>query len=130
MSARIYVVEDHPVMREATVTLLERQSTLSVAGAAETAEEALAFLETNRADLLLVDTRLPGMNGIEFVRRVTEQWPEVKCLMLSGHGGQSYIDRALEAGARGYLTKGTAGEIPTAIEHVLDGEIYDSTADD
>jgi DNA-binding NarL/FixJ family response regulator len=130
MSARIYVVEDHPVMRKATVSLLERQPTLSVVGAAETAEDALAFLETDRVDLVLVDTRLPGIDGIEFVRRVTERWPTVKCLMLSGHGGQSYIDRALDAGARGYLTKGTAEEIPTAIERVLEGGIYDGTADD
>ena len=117
-------------MREATTEFLERQPTLSVQGATDTAEEALEYIEESVPDLILVDTRLPGMDGIEFVRQVTDRWPDVRCIMLSGHDQWTYVERALEAGARGYLAKGSPSEIPKAIERILAGEVYYSDSID
>lgn len=124
MSTRIYIVEDHKIMRGALVQFIEDMPELEVAGAVETAEEALAQLDGEDVDLVLVDTRLPGMNGIELVGELKRRWPELRCLMLSGHSENTYYERALEAGAQGYVLKGDPDEIPAAIERVLGGGVY------
>ena len=124
MNARIYIVEDHAVMRGALADFLRSTPGLEVAGAAATAEEALEEIDGDAVDLVLVDTRLPGMGGIELVEELKGRWPGVACLMLSGHDDEAYVDRAKKAGAQGYLVKGKADEIPEAIQRVLAGEPY------
>lgn len=124
MATCIYVVEDHAVMRRALIDFIEDLSNFDVMGAAESAEEALAELDGSAVDLVLVDTRLPGMDGIELVGELTSRWPRLRCLMLSGHGEDTYVDRAVEAGARGYILKGDPDEIPDAMQRVLDGGVY------
>lgn len=77
---------------------------------------------------LSVDTSLPDMNGIELVRRLLDRRPDILCLMYSGHEETFYVERALEAGARGYLVKGNPRELPGAIRQVLNGGTYLSRA--
>jgi DNA-binding NarL/FixJ family response regulator len=125
-------------------------SAVELVGTAESAEEALealARLENETAaedetdsedetavesatavDLVLVDMSLPAMNGVQFVSEVRTRWPELPCVILSGHGEKSYVERAFEAGAEGYILKGDPYELEEAIEQVLDGKRYTSPA--
>lgn len=116
-------------MRRALANFIDLLPDFEVTGTAETAEEALDyFAEGHEVDLVLVDTRLPEASGIEFVSALQERHPDVKCLMLSGHEERSYIDQALDAGAKGYIVKGKSDEIPEAIKAVLNGGTYMSPA--
>jgi len=123
-AARIFVIEDHPLMREVLRDYLGAMPGVEICGEATSGEEALERLDEVEADLLLVDTTLGGMNGINFVKRVSARWKDLPCLMLSGHGQEGYVERALHAGARGYVLKGNPAELPRAIEKVLGGEVY------
>jgi len=91
---------------------------------ARTAERALQELPLHEFDLVLVDVALPAMNGISLVAMLHEEYPDLPCLMLSGHALGHYVDRALRAGARGYVLKDNSLEIINSIRHVLQGEIY------
>lgn len=126
MSTRILIVEDNEVMRSALEQFLEDWPEFEVVGAVERAEEALEYLSgAGTADLVLADTRLPGgMSGIDLVRRLRDTWPELPCLMYSGHEEREYVEAALAAGARGYLLKGTPDKLPVAIQQVCEGEEY------
>lgn len=128
MSLRVFVVEDHPFMRESLVEFLGMAIDCRVQGMSETAEDALARLPDLELDLMLVDVSLPGKSGIDLVRLVHQQYPHIVCLMLSGHREQSYVRRSLEAGARGFILKGNPSELPEAIATVMNGEIYLSKA--
>ena len=79
-------------------------------------------------DLALIDVSLPRMNGIELVRTIKERFPELLCMMLSGHMTPFYVERSLEAGARGYVLKEDIPGVLEGIEQVLKGEIYVSKA--
>ena len=121
---RVYVVEDHPRMRELLREWIDELPGLVVCGAAESAETALRELETLHADLAVIDMSLPAMGGIELVAALRARHPQLRCLILSGHNEMSYVDRALAAGAHGYLLKGEPAEIGSAIAQVLTGERY------
>lgn len=122
--ACVYLVEDNELMREALIDYMEGFLGYEVRGTAETAEKALDQLDSSGVDIVLVDTSLPGIDGIEFVRRLLKQWPQLRCIMLSGHGERIYVERALEAGARGYVLKGSPDEIAEAVQMVLGGDTY------
>jgi DNA-binding NarL/FixJ family response regulator len=79
-------------------------------------------------DLVLVDVSLPTMNGIQLVSKIRELFPEMLCLMLSGHLTPFYVQRAMEAGARGYVLKDDIPGVLEGVERVLSGEIYISEA--
>lgn len=99
-------------------------SDLEMCGESSTAEEALEALAEAAPDLVLVDTALGPMDGIDFVAETQQRWPGLACLMLSGHGQQHYVERALNVGARGYVLKGDPSELPAAIRSVLRGGQY------
>lgn len=124
MAIQIYIVEDHDVMRSALVDFIEGETSFEIAGQADSAEQALEELKETTVDLALVDTRLPEMNGIELVEKLTTRQSDLKCMMLSGHDEEAYVEKALEAGASGYVVKGNPDEIPEAIHKVLEGEVY------
>lgn len=124
---RVFIVEDHPIMRQSLRTLLDREEDLLVCGEAPTAEDALQGIESEQPDLVLIDVSLPGMNGIQLVRALQEQIPTVALAMLSGHGGAAHVDQALRAGARGYILKGRAAELPGAIRQLVSGAVYVSS---
>jgi DNA-binding NarL/FixJ family response regulator len=122
--SRIYLVEDHPLMRATLSEYLATAPDLRLCGTAATGELALEALASDPPDLLLVDVSLPGMSGLELVENVVQRWPGVACVILSGHPQPAHVERALQAGARGYILKGNPYEIPEAIRHVLDGGTY------
>ncbi|MGH8211643.1 MAG: response regulator [Rhodanobacteraceae bacterium] len=124
MSNSVYIVEDHPRMRDLLREWIDELPGLSVCGTAESAETALRELETLQADVAMIDMSLPMMGGIELVAALRERHPGTRCLILSGHNETSYVERALAAGARGYLLKGEPSEIQAAINRVLAGERY------
>ncbi len=124
MATQIYIVEDHDVMRNALVDFIEGETSFEITGQAASAEQALEELRESTVDLALVDTRLPEMNGIELVAELKTRQPDLKCMMLSGHDEETYVEKALEAGASGYVVKGNPDEISEAIHQVLEGEVY------
>ncbi|MBX3012271.1 MAG: response regulator transcription factor [Caldilineaceae bacterium] len=128
MATKLYIVEDHPLMQRMLRERIDRLPNLQVIGVAATAEEALTQLATLEVDLVLVDVSLPGMNGIDLVRALLLQRPGLLCLMLSGHQESSYVQRALAAGARGYLAKGNPPELGEAIPQILQGGTYLSSS--
>lgn len=124
MVAQIYLIEDHPLMQRMMAEFINRMPDLQVCGIAATAQDALDQLPTTAVDLVLVDVSLPDMDGIHLVSELHKQQPALRCLMLSGHQEHGYVQRALAVGARGYLAKGNPLELVTAIQQVLEGEIY------
>lgn len=126
MPTHIFVVEDHPLMREMLSEFLPADAPdLKVCGTAATGEEALGCFEDAEADLMLIDVALPGgMSGIDLVGELRARRPGLPCLMYSGHGEVAYVERALAAGAQGYLLKGDPYELEGAIRQVLDGATF------
>lgn len=130
MPQHVYVVEDHSVMRDMLCEFLASGEDIEVIGSAGDGQSALDDLESMDAlpDLILIDVSLPGMDGIDVLRRVRETHGDVFCLMLSGHAEESYVREAQEAGARGYVIKGQPKAILEAVQVVLDGGTYHSDA--
>ena len=120
----ILLVEDHARFASVLVRLLMATSDLLITSVVTTAESALQELPTQQFDLVLVDVSLPQMNGINLVSLIRDQYPDLPCLMLSGHALAHYKNRALDAGARGYILKDNAKGIVEGIRRVLRGEIY------
>lgn len=125
---RVLIVEDHELMREMLREYLENESDFSIDGEAATAQDAIALIEAGMPDIVLVDIALPDMSGIELVRVLSRKFPELPLAMLSGHREKSHIYGAMDAGARGYILKGDATEIPDAIRSIVGGEQYVSPA--
>ena len=122
---RILVVDDHPMTRGGVVFLLSRQSDLVVCGEAGNPAEALTALHQSLPDLLLTDLTMPGRSGVEFVKDVAAMFPGLNILVVSMHDEAIYAERALRAGARGYIMKEAGGErLLTAIRRVLSGQVY------
>ena len=124
----IVVVEDHAAFGKALVRLLGEKGNLEVVDVFSSGEEALEKLPNMNVDLLLIDVSLPKMNGIRLVSMIQEQFPGLRCMMLSGHLTPFYVRRSLEAGARGYVLKDDISGVLEGVERVLNGEIYVSKA--
>ena len=120
----ILLVEDHEIFAQALLRVLERRGQLKVKAVLRSAEEALEQIGGLQVDLVLVDVSLPKKSGIGLVLILHEKYPELPCVMLSGHLSSHYARSSLAAGARGYLVKDHADEILHGIERVLQGEIY------
>ncbi|MEI6463160.1 MAG: response regulator transcription factor [Verrucomicrobiota bacterium] len=121
----ILVVDDHPFMRAGLAQLIERQADLRVCGEAGNPAEALQELRKSRPDLVLTDLTMPGRSGLEFIKDLRAMSPELTILVISMHDEVVYAERALRAGARGYIMKEAGGEnLLTAIRQVLRGEVY------
>jgi DNA-binding NarL/FixJ family response regulator len=123
-TTEVFLVEDHGMMRDALVEFLAGLKGVRVAGAVATGGEALEQLAERRPDLVLADVSLPGMSGIELVQEIGNRWPELPCVMLSGHHAASYVERSRDAGARGYVLKGNPDELQVAITTVAQGGTY------
>lgn len=126
---RILVIDDHSVVRHGLALLLQREAGLVVCGEAGTYEEALAAAIDLKPDVALVDLTLKDRSGLDLLRELQQKAPAVRALVLSMHDEAEYAERALRAGARGYVMKEDADDvIVQAIRHVLAGEIYVSPA--
>lgn len=122
---RILVVDDHAVLREGLVALINREPDLVVCGEAEDVRKALTAVEELKPDLVLADITLPGRNGLELIRDIRTLRPGLPVLVLSMHDASLFAERVLRAGGRGYISKQRGGQrLIAAIRHVLSGQIY------
>jgi DNA-binding NarL/FixJ family response regulator len=128
-SVSFLVLDDHPVFRQGLGALIRSDERYEVFAEVGTPEEALAALERNVPDIALVDISLPGHNGLDLVKTLKAAHPEMLVLIISMHDEVVYAERALKAGARGYVMKQEAASVVLdAIKTVLSGKIYVSAA--
>ena len=104
----LYIVEDHAVMREVYRRYLETAGPFRVCGTADRGETALEEIPLLSPDAVLVDISLPGMSGLTLVEQIYTRWPELPTVVVSGHDDTQYRKAALKAGARDFVTKGSA----------------------
>lgn len=126
---KIFLVEDHPVVRQGYALLIRREADLDVCGEATSVAEALEKIPRASPDLVIVDLSLQGhTGGLELVTHLHERQPDLLLLVISGYEASLYADLVLDAGARGYLVKHQAADLLIeAVRRVLDGQRYLST---
>ena len=122
---RVFIVDDHPLVREGLANLINQQSDLSVCGEAEDSAGAITDIESTHPDVALIDISLKNESGLELVKTLQNRFPQVALVVLSMHDEALYAERALHAGARGYVMKReTTKNVLTAIRRVIEGDIY------
>lgn len=122
---RLFLVDDHPVLREGFAQLLSIEPDLFVCGQTGNAVKALYDIASLKPDLVILDISLAGCNGIELIKRIRAVYADLAILAFSVHDENVYAERALRAGARGYVMKQCSTEdVMTAIRRVLRGERY------
>lgn len=125
---KILLVDDHPFMRAGVAQLIDKQTDMVVCGEAGDPSAAMRELAKTRADLVLSDITMPGRSGLEFIKDLLAQYPNLPILVVSMHDEMIYAERALRAGARGYIMKEAGGEnLLAAIRQVLSGQVYVSS---
>jgi DNA-binding NarL/FixJ family response regulator len=126
---RVFIADDHAIVREGLKQILAEQGDIVVGGEAENGLDAIKQVGKAKCHVMLLDISLPDRNGIEVLKQVKKDKPELAVLMLSMHREDQYAIRALKAGASGYMTKQSAPrELVTAIRQVADGQKYVSAA--
>jgi DNA-binding NarL/FixJ family response regulator len=122
---KVLVVDDHPIVRQGLALLINQEPDLVVSGQAEEGEAALAALAADRPDIVVLDVSLPGVDGLELLRIIRSTDPALPVLVLSMHDESVYAERALRAGANGYIMKQEATEkVLVALRRILAGEVY------
>jgi DNA-binding NarL/FixJ family response regulator len=122
---RILIVDDHPIVRLGMQQLIAAEPDLSICCEAESGDAALRAIATSKADLAIVDLSLGDTSGLDLIRRLHEADPNLPILVLSIHDEALFAERALRAGARGYIMKQEAiGGLVTAVRQVLAGKVY------
>jgi DNA-binding NarL/FixJ family response regulator len=125
MKTRVIVVEDHPMFREQLVHLIEKEPDLEVCGQADNVPDGVALVREKKPQVVILDITLKSSNGLELLKDLRANGLEVPVLVLSMHEESLYAERALRAGARGYITKSEASSrVLAALREVLRGEIY------
>ncbi len=125
MKKRIVIVDDHPIVRQGFVQLINQQPDLTVIGEAEDAPEALGLILETTPDISLVDLSLKNSSGLELIKDLCRRIPDMPILVVSLHDEDVYAERVLRAGAKGFIMKAEATEnVMTAIRQVLGGGIY------
>ena len=126
---RVLIADDHTLVREGLRQLLDGTPDIRVAGEAVNGDEALALVKENDYDLAVLDMSMPGIAGLELIKRIRLEKPRLRLLVLSMHGEAQYAARALKAGASGYLTKDSASaQLVGAIRKVAGGGVHISEA--
>jgi len=126
---RVFIADDHAIVREGLKQILAEQRDIIVAGEAETGLDAVKLVGKATPHVMLLDISLPDRNGIEVLKQIRKDKPELAVLMLSMHREDQYAIRSLKAGAAGYMTKQSAPrELVTAIRQVAGGQKYVSAA--
>ena len=123
--AKVFLVDDHPLVREHLTALIQAQADLLVCGEAADAPAALSLIAQKAPDLVILDISLRHSSGLELIKDCKERWPKLPVLVLSMHDEMLYAERSLRAGALGYITKEEATvNILSAIRRVLSGQVY------
>jgi len=122
---RVFIVDDHAMVRQGLTLLIDREADLMVCGDAQEAHAALQTMATLEPDILIVDISLNGPDGLDLVKAVRSRSPLLPSLVLSMHDESIYAERAIRAGANGYIMKQEATEkVLVALRRILGGEIY------
>ena len=122
---RIILVDDNAVVRAGVRRLLEQETKFTVIAEAESGERAYQIFGEHLPDVTIIDLSMPGMGGMETIKRVVTRYPTAKIIVLSMHENVAFASQALKAGAKGYVTKsGLANELANAIEWVISGQTY------
>lgn len=122
---KILIVDDHPLVREGLTARITSQSDLEVCGEAEDVDDALQEVKASRPDLVLVDISLKKGHGLELIKQIKSQYPDIKMLVVSAYEESFYAERALRAGALGYISKQECREdVMAAIRTVIAGHRY------
>ena len=122
---RILIVDDHPLVRDGIQTMLRDESSMQIAGASKTAAEALAFLDAEEPDIILLDISLPDMNGLELCEKIRKTHKRVKIIGLTSTNEAGIITGLLQRGGNGYVLKNMErAELLNAIQTVLNGKVY------
>ncbi|EGF32899.1 Two-component response regulator [Oxalobacteraceae bacterium IMCC9480] len=122
---RLLIADDHTIMREGLKRILEGADDIDVVGEAVDGFEVLAQVRKGGFDLLMLDLSMPGRSGVELIRQIKDEAPRLPILILTMHEEEQYAIRAIRAGARGYLTKESAGtQLLSAIRKVASGRPY------
>ena len=122
---RVLLVDDHPIVRQGLALLIDREGDLSVCGEADGARSAFHAIETLRPDLVVLDISLSGPDGLDVLKEIRMKTASLPVLILSMHDESIYAERAMRAGANGYIMKQEATEkVLVAIRRILQGEVY------
>lgn len=122
---RLLIVDDHPILCQGLRALLKYYDDIEVVGEAHTGEEAIACVDECEPDVVLMDIAMPGMNGIEATRRIRQEHPQTRVLVLTQHEERQYVIPVLQAGASGYLLKSAlSSDLVTALRAVARGETF------
>ena len=122
--ARIAIVDDHEAVREGIGAMLSGEEGIEVVGSAHDGREAIKLCRTVRPTLVLMDVRMPDMDGLAATRAIKRQFPDTSVLILTMHSNQDYLLEAIRAGAAGYVLKDASqSQLTTAIRKVLEGEV-------
>lgn len=125
MSIRVLLADDHTLVRAGIRSLLESIPGVEVVAEAGDGREAFELIVKRRPDVAILDIGMPGLNGLELAKRIPNESPKTKIIILSMHADANYVNQALRAGVHGYLLKGAAvSELPLALRAVTRGEIY------
>ncbi|HEY0063735.1 MAG TPA: response regulator transcription factor [Telluria sp.] len=126
---RVFIADDHAIVREGLKQILAESRDIIVSGEAENGLDAIKFYPKSKCQVMLLDISMPDRSGIDVLKQVKKESPEIAVLMLSMHREDQYAIRSLKAGAAGYLTKQSAPrELVTAIRQVATGQKYVSAA--
>ena len=122
---RLIITDDHPVIRDGIKTVLANNKEIVLAGCAADGAELLELLETKKADVILMDINMPGINGIEATKLVKKKYPDIKVISFSQYDEKRFIKQMLKNGANGYLLKNSsASEMVNAIKITHNGGMY------
>jgi len=122
---KVILVDDHAVVRAGFRMLLSTEADIDVIAEAERGEAACQLYMEQQPDVMVLDLSMPGIGGLESIRRICNRDSNAKILVFSVHDEMVYVDRAMSAGAKGYITKNSApGILATAIQKIAEGELY------
>lgn len=122
---RVLVVDDQPILRRGLTLLIDEQQDLLVCGSADNMSEAMEAIRESTPDVVTVDLSIQSTNGLDLLKNIKARYPGLPALVLSGHSEAFYAERALRAGAKGYITKyEPTDEVLFAIRRVLNGGLY------
>ncbi|MBE0534474.1 MAG: response regulator transcription factor [Phycisphaerae bacterium] len=125
MALKILLVDDHEIMRQGLYLLLEKQPDLEVVGQAQNGRMAVELAREHKPDVIIMDVNMPGLDGVDATRQITQNDGDVKVVALSMHSKKGFIVEMLKAGASGYVLKENAfSELIAAINSVVGGEVY------
>ena len=122
---KVLIVDDHPIVREGLTFLIDEEEDISVCGSADNIPNAIKAIQELEPDLITVDISLHEASGLDLIKEIKNKFPHLAILALSVHPESIYAERAIRAGARGYITKQEATKnVIIAIREVLEGGLY------